>query len=83
MSIRANMLTRALWVDEIEDQGYPWPIQHVLAAVADNQFSHIGVRSDASVPRRLLILLRFWWANTAGEIGLFKLGPKGDQGPHA
>ncbi len=75
MSVTANMMVRALKVDELEDVGYDWSKQHYVAEINNNRFNRLGIRFEISAPRRLLISVGFWWANTAGEVALFKIGP--------
>lgn len=71
VSAQADALIRGLHIDNLEG-----PLT-VFVHVHDNQLDHVGGQFQIHAPVRLRIVLRLWWTDAAGEIGLFRLGPRG------
>lgn len=77
-SVKANMLIRGLEIDD--KPSTPW--QHGNIARVENDLAdRMGVRFRIVTPVHLKITIRYWVAGTAGEFGLFKIGPSGYNGP--
>ncbi|MCJ1361664.1 hypothetical protein MMC16_000764 [Acarospora aff. strigata] len=75
-SVTANVLIRFVDIAEVD------PPRAGVALVWGNQSNQIGTRFQISHPTRLTIRIVFWSSNMAGELSLFRLGPRGWTGPY-
>ncbi len=71
VSAQADALIGGLHIDNLNG-----PLT-VYVHVHDNQLNHVGGQFQIHAPVRLRIVLGLWWVDAAGEIGLFRLGPRG------
>ena len=70
VSVKANSLIRTLHIYSMAGTLTTYFVVH------NNQLNHIGGQFQIPAPVRVHIVLTLWWTNAAGEIALFKLGPK-------
>lgn len=77
-SLKADNMIRGLEIDDAPDNAWQYGN---IARVDGNHKDHIGVQFRVWTPARLKMTVRFWSANTAGEFGIFKIGPSGYNGP--
>ena len=61
--------------------GAVWPRPPMDIVVRNSLSDHLGYQFNLARPAVVHFRVTVWWDDTAGEVGLFELGPRGYAGP--